>query len=110
METVNLNSKSGLMEAIQYFSDPLVCLETVAKAKWPNGPECPKCAGKKLSFLKTRLMWTCLACRKQFSVKVGTIFEDSPVQLNKWLAAMWLVGNCKVYAPPNPLCHAHRID
>ena len=39
------------------FSDPLVCLETVAKAKWPNGPECPKCAGKKLSFLKTRLMW-----------------------------------------------------
>jgi transposase-like protein len=95
METANLNSKSGLLEAIQYFSDPMVCLETVAKAKWPNGPECPKCAGKKLSFLKTRLMWTCLACRKQFSVKVGTIFEDSPIPLNKWLAAMWLVGNCK---------------
>jgi len=95
METANLNSKSGLIEAIQYFSDPMVCLETVAKAKWPNGPECPKCAGKKLSFLKTRLMWTCLACRKQFSVKVGTIFEDSPVPLNKWLAAMWLIGNCK---------------
>src|SRR6266853_5022471 len=95
METVKLNSKSGLMEAIQYFSDPMVCLETVAKAKWPNGPECPKCSGKKLSFLKTRLMWTCLACRKQFSVKVGTIFEDSAIPLNKWLAAMWLVGNCK---------------
>jgi len=95
METAKLNSKSGLIEAIEYFSDPLVCLETVAKAKWPNGPECPKCAGKKLSFLKTRLMWTCLGCRKQFSVKVGTIFEDSPVQLNKWLTAMWLVGNCK---------------
>jgi len=95
MEATNLNSKSGLMEAIQYFSDPMVCLETVAKAKWPNGPECPKCSGKKLSFLKTRLMWTCLACRKQFSVKVGTIFEDSAVPLNKWLVAMWLVGNCK---------------
>ena len=95
METANLNSKSGLVEAIQYFLDPTVCLETVAKAKWPNGPECPKCTGKKLSFLKTRLMWTCLACRKQFSVKVGTIFEDSPIPLNKWLAAMWLVGNCK---------------
>src|SRR5580700_4058552 len=90
MEVVNLNSKSGLVEAVEYFSDPLVCLETVAKAKWPNGPECPKCAGKKLSFLKTRLMWTCLACRKQFSVKVGTIFEDSAVPLKKWL-----VGNCK---------------
>src|SRR5262249_30337645 len=50
---------------------------------------------KKLSFLKTRLMWTCLACRKQFSVKVGTIFEDSPIGLDKWLMAMWLVGNCK---------------
>jgi transposase-like protein len=95
METANLNSKSGLMEAIQYFSDPMVCLETVAKAKWPNGPECPRCSGKKLSFLKTRLMWTCLTCRKQFSVKVGTIFEDSAIPLNKWLTAMWLVGNCK---------------
>ena len=95
METANLNSKSGLIEAIQYFSDPMVCLETVAKAKWPNGPECPRCSGKKLSFLKTRLMWTCLACRKQFSVKVGTIFEDSAIPLNKWLTAMWLVGKCK---------------
>ena len=95
MEATNLNSKSGLMEAVEYFSDLMICLETVAKAKWPNGPECPKCAGKKLSFLKTRLMWTCLDCRKQFSVKVGTIFEDSAIPLNKWLVAMWLVGNCK---------------
>jgi transposase-like protein len=95
METANLNSKSGLIEAIQYFSDPMTCLETVAKAKWANGPECPKCSGKKLSLLKTRLMWTCLTCRKQFSVKVGTIFEDSAVPLNKWLTAMWLIGNCK---------------
>ncbi len=95
MESVNFNAKSGLMEAIRYFSDPMVCLETVAAAKWPNGPECPRCQGKRLSFLKTRLMWTCLACRKQFSVKVGTIFEDSAVPLDKWLTAMWMVGNCK---------------
>lgn len=95
MEAINLNSNSSLMEVVEYFSEPMACLETVAKAKWPNGPECPKCGGKKLSFLKTRLMWTCLACRKQFSVKVGTIFEDSAVPLNKWLVAMWLVGNCK---------------
>src|SRR5215470_4079676 len=95
METDNLNVKSGLMDAIRYFADPMVCLETVSNAKWPNGPECPRCRSKKLSFLKTRLMWTCLACRKQFSVKVGTIFEDSPIGLDKWLMAMWLVGNCK---------------
>ncbi len=47
------------------------------------------------SFLKTRLMWKCLDCQKQFSVKVGTIFEDSPIGLDKWLCAMWLVANCK---------------
>ena len=83
------------MEAIQYFSNPMACLETVSAAKWANGPECPRCGKKRLSFLKTRLMWTCLECRKQFSVKVGTIFEDSAVPLNKWLTAMWMVGNCK---------------
>jgi transposase-like protein len=95
METVNFNKKSGLLEAIRYFSDPKVCLESVSKAKWPNGPECPRCQSKKLSFLKTRLMWTCLACRKQFSVKVGTTFEDSPIGFDKWLTAMWMLSNCK---------------
>lgn len=95
MKAVKLNEKSGLLDAIQYFSDPVVCLETVSKAKWTNSPECPRCQGRKLSFLKTRLMWTCLNCRKQFSVKVGTIFEDSAIPLNKWLVAMWLLGNCK---------------
>src|SRR2546426_12789265 len=95
METTKLNSKSGLMEAIQYFSDPMVCLETVSKAKWPKGPECPRCECNRLSFLKTRRTWTCLACRKQFSVKVGTIFEDSAIGLAKWLCAMWMLANCK---------------
>jgi transposase-like protein len=92
-ETFNINS--GLMQAIRYFSDPMICLETVAKAKWPKGPGCPRCQSKRLSFLKTRRMWTCLNCRKQFSVKVGTIFEDSAIGLDKWLCAMWLVANCK---------------
>jgi transposase-like protein len=95
MEAETFNIHSGLVDAMRYFSDPMVCLETVSKKKWPNGPECPKCGGKKLSFLKTRLLWTCLACRKQFSVKVGTIFEDSAIGLDKWLCAMWLVANCK---------------
>jgi transposase-like protein len=95
METVNINEKSGLLEAIRYFSDPIVCLEAVSKAKWPKGPECPRCQSKRLSFLRTRLMWTCLECRKQFSVKVGTIFEDSAIGLDKWLTAMWLLANCK---------------
>src|SRR6266700_3030521 len=95
METVMLNEKSGLLEAIRYFSDPIVCLDAVSKAKWPKGPECPRCESKRLSFLRTRLMWKCLECRKQFSVKVGTIFEDSPIKLDKWLCTMWLLANCK---------------
>lgn len=91
-----LNDKSGLMEAIRHFSDPLVCLEAVATAKWEDGKAtCPRCACQRTSFLKTRLMWTCLECRKQFSVKVGTIFEDSAIGLDKWLTAMWLLANCK---------------
>ena len=96
MDAQTLNKNSGLMQAMRYFSDPMVCLETVAKAKWPKGsPECPRCQGKRVSFIQSRMLWTCLACRKQFSVKVGTIFEDSPIGLDKWLAAMWLIANCK---------------
>src|SRR5882724_949752 len=95
MEALALNEDSGLMAAIRYFSDPMVCLEAVSKAKWPKGPECPRCGCKRLSFLRTRRTWTCLECRKQFSVKVGTIFEDSPIGLDKWLTAMWMLANCK---------------
>lgn len=86
---------SSLMEAVRHFSDQKVCVDTVVSVKWPNGPKCPQCASKRLSFLSTRLMWKCLDCKKQFSVKVGTIFEDSAVPLDKWLTAMWLLANCK---------------
>src|SRR5260370_36811146 len=84
-----------LIEAIRYFSDPRSCGEFMAKMRWPEGPECPECASKRLSFLTTRLMWKCLDCQKQFSVKVGSIFEDSAISLDKWLCAMWLIANCK---------------
>src|ERR1700740_65399 len=84
-----------LQEAIRYFTDPDVCLKFVADLRWPNGPECPRCQGKELSFLKTRRLWKCKACKKQFSVKVGTIFEDSKLGLDKWLPAIWLSANSK---------------
>src|SRR6202050_1279481 len=96
METDNINKHSGLMNAIRYYSDPLTCISEVAAVKWPKGQAvCPRCESKRNSFLKTRLMWKCLDCKKQFSVKVGTIFEDSPVGLDKWLCAMWMLANCK---------------
>jgi transposase-like protein len=66
--------------------------------RWKGGePTCPKCNGKNVLWLKNQLRWKCRAkgCEKQFSVKVGTIFEDSPIALDKWLVAMWLIGNCK---------------
>lgn len=96
METDKLSAHSGLMAAVRHYSNPLTCVEEVASVKWPNGqPVCPRCSSKKASFLKTRLMWKCLACKKQYSVKVGTIFEDSAVGLDKWLCAMWMLANCK---------------
>ena len=95
METVKSLENKGLLEAIRYFSDPKICVETVAEVRWPAGPKCLRCESKRLSFLNTRLMWKCLDCKKQFSVKVGTIFEDSAISLGRWLTAMWMLANCK---------------
>jgi transposase-like protein len=89
------HSPTTLIEAVNYFADLDVSNAFVASLRWPNGPVCPRCDGKEHSFLTTRRMWKCRACKKQFSVKVGTIFEDSPLGLDKWLPAMWLIANCK---------------
>lgn len=84
-----------LIEAVRYFADLDVCTEFVAKLRWPNGPVCPRCEGTEYSYLTTRRLWKCKACKKQYSVKVGTIFEDSPLGFDKWLPAIWLIANSK---------------
>jgi transposase-like protein len=56
---------------------------------------CPRCYGREHSYLSTRRVWKCKSCKRQFSVKVGTIFEDSPIPLDKWMAAIWLIANSK---------------
>lgn len=86
-----------LLEAIRYFADLDVATEFTARLRWPDGPVCPKCGvlDEKHYYLKTRRVWKCRACKKQFSVKVGTIFEDSAIGLDKWLPAVWLIANCK---------------
>src|SRR4051812_26991096 len=84
-----------LIEAIRYFSDLDICTDYVAKLRWPNGPVCPKCGGVEYSYLSTRRLWKCRDCKKQYSVKLGTIFEDSPLGLDKWLPAVWLAANSK---------------
>ena len=87
-----------LQQAIQYFSDEQVCIDAVAQMRWLSGPRCPDCLGNNATnpyYLKTQKRWKCRNCRRQFSVKVGTIFEDSPIALQKWLPALWLLTNCK---------------
>lgn len=89
-----------LMEAIRYYSDEQVCIDTVTEMRWPEGkPVCPKCGTaegeRKHYWLANQKRWKCYACRKQFSVKVDSVFEDSPLGLDKWLIALWMLCNCK---------------
>jgi len=89
------NSPKTLLEAIQYFSDEQVCIDAVAEMRWPDGPICPECNTGNPYYIKTQKRWKCRECRIQFSVKRGSIFEDSPISLTKWLPTMWLLVNCK---------------
>ena len=86
-----------LQEAIRYFSDPAVCLEFMAALRWPDGPVCPTCGDTEVSFLASRNLFQCKRRhpKRQFSIKVGTIFEDSPLGLDKWLPAIWMIANAK---------------
>jgi len=89
-------SPKTLQQAIQYFSDELVCIDAVARMRWIDGKiVCPHCMGIGAYWFKTQKRWKCMNCRKQFSVKVGTVFEDSPISLTKWLPCLWLLTNCK---------------
>jgi transposase-like protein len=91
------NFPKTLQEAVLYFSNKETCTTFMAQLRWPDGVTCPNCKGKAVSYLSTRHMWKCKnkECTKQFSVKVGTIMEDSPIGLDKWLAAIWLIANAK---------------
>lgn len=84
-----------LTEAIRYFSREENCIRVVAEMRWPNGPACPACGHMQHYWLESQKRWKCKECWKQFSVKVGTIFEDSPIALDKWLVALWMLVNCK---------------
>lgn len=90
-----MNEPKPLQAAIKHFSDEQVCIDTVARMRWPEGPACPACGHKEHYYLKTQKRWKCKDCNKQFSVKLGTIFEDSPIGLDKWLLTLWMIANCK---------------
>jgi len=86
-----------LMEAIRYFADPDVSLRTMVELRWPKGVHCPSCGRTDVKFIPTRRLWECKEKhpKRQFSAKAGTIMEDSPLGLDKWFAAIWMVANCK---------------
>ena len=85
-----------LQEAIAYFADPQRAFEYAVKLRWPDGKIiCPRCSSPKNSFVKTRHLWFCYGCQRQFTVKVKTILEDSALGLDKWLVAIWMLANCK---------------
>jgi transposase-like protein len=86
-----------LQEAVLYFADPNNCREYLIARRWPNGVTCPTCGSDKVAFLEKYNRWQCsnTHSQRQFTSKTGTIFEDSPISLDKWLIAMWLIVNCK---------------
>jgi transposase-like protein len=86
-----------LKEATEYFSDADSALKFAVAMRWPSGVKCPRCGSVHVSFTAKRRVWTCEDCpnRRQFSFKVGTIMEDSPISLDKWLIGMWLVASAK---------------
>jgi len=84
---------NNLREAIDHFADLDVATDYVAGLRWPDGFVCPHCGGREYSYVSTRRLWKCKACQKQSSIKVGTIFEDSALGLDKWLPAIWLAAN-----------------
>jgi transposase-like protein len=97
MENKIMSEPKTLQEAIIYYSDPDNCLRKMVSKRWPNGVACPTCGSVKVSFNADRHTWKCGSHhpRREFYAKVGTIFEDSAIGLDKWLTAMWMIANDK---------------
>ena len=95
----NENLPKTLLEAVRFFTDIDVCTEFMAMIRWPEGVTCPHCDHNDCKFMKVgnRRLWQCnnKACRKQFTIKTGSVMEDSPIGLDKWLPAIWMIVNAK---------------
>ena len=92
-----MKAPKTLRDAIIYFADPANCLDYMVASRWPNGVICPTCERKDVTYLATQKKWQCKSAhvKRQFTAKIGTIFEDSPLGLEKWLPAVWLIVNAK---------------
>lgn len=91
----SLHTPTTLQEAIVSFSNPDTAFRYMTAIRWPQGAICPHCTAPNPYVLAKRCMWKCRTCTKQFSIKRGSVMEDSPLGLDKWLLAMWLIANAK---------------
>jgi transposase-like protein len=98
MENVMSSEPESLQEAIIYFSNPDNCVAHLVAQRWADGVvKCPTCGNEKVNYRAHRRTWTCSShhAKREFSIKVGTMMEDSPIGLDKWLMATWMLTNCK---------------
>src|SRR5437773_3212011 len=86
-----------LLEAVKYFANPDNCREYLVARRWPKGVTCPACGSASVYFDSSRNGWECKTrhANRKFTLKTGTIFEDSPLGLDKWLPTVWMIANCK---------------
>lgn len=93
---MNEREPQTLVEAVRYFADGAACAEYMRTIKWPDGVvRCPDCQSDNVGRIETRNKYKCRACKRQFTDKVDTIFEDSPLPLSSWFVAVWQIANCK---------------
>jgi transposase-like protein len=92
-----MDAPKTLLEAVKFFDSFENCKDFMVALRWPNGVTCPTCGSSKVTWLESVKRWKCYSKhdRPQFSLKTGTIFEDSPLGLDKWLPCVWLIVNCK---------------
>jgi transposase-like protein len=93
-----MSNPRTLTEAVKHFAVPENCLSYLVARRWPNGVvTCPTCGSDGVYFDKTRMGWICKTKhpKRKFSLKTGTIFEDSPLGLDKWLPAIWMIANMR---------------
>jgi transposase-like protein len=93
-----MESPKTLQQAIQFFSEYENCRQFMIFVRWHDGKvRCPYCDSEKVTYLEKARLYRCYGAhaKQKFSLKVGTVFEDSPIGLDKWLPAVWLIVNCK---------------
>lgn len=106
-----METPKTLLEAARYFADVTVCEDYMREIRWSGGtPVCPSCGSERIGEIATRHLLRCKDCRKQFSHKVGTIFEHSPLGLDKWFVAIWSVANCKNGISSHELARALGVE